>query len=312
MSISDSSVLLKAGTNEVEFIEFYVGGQSYGINVAKVKQVLPWNPKDMTRLDQSDPRILGTYYFRNKPILVIDLRKALKIQNEPANAERQLLLVTEFNMNITGFLVDGVQQIHRKTWKDFHAMSDVIQEQASYIVGNVIVDKKIIMIIDFEHLLEQVAPQHLPTMEKHEVLKKKVERRDVMIVYAEDSAVIRKITTQKLLEAGFTNLKIFENGALALEHLKKIKEKIDSDQKINQFVSIVMSDIEMPQLDGLTLCRQIKTDLGMKELPVVIYSSLINEQMAEKCRSVGADAYMNKPNIHEIAAVIDKFCLNKS
>lgn len=307
--MQESKVLLKAGTNEVEFIEFYVGGQSYGINVAKVKQVVQFDPKEVTRLDESRPEILGTYYFRGKPILAVDLKKALNLQGGEERQERRLLLAAEFNQTITGFLIDGVQQIHRKTWKDFHPMDSSVFSKSPYIVGNIVVSDRVILVIDFEYLMAEIAPNTAGHILRGKPMEKKVERKNIKIVYAEDSAMVRRYTADKLVEAGFENLRAFENGLQAYAYLQEIKEKLKQGGELSDFVNIVITDIEMPQKDGFTLCKQIKSELGMTDLPVVVYSSLINDQMVGKCQSVGADAHMSKPDISKIADVVDRICL---
>jgi two-component system, chemotaxis family, chemotaxis protein CheV len=306
---AQESVLLKAGTNEVEFIEFYVAGQSFGINVAKVKQVAQWNRKEITRLDGSAPEILGTYYFRGKPILAIDLKKALNLPEAEASEERQLILVAEFNQMMTGFLIDGVQQIHRKTWKDFNPMDSAVFGKSPYVVGNIVVGGRVILVIDFEYLTATIVPQSAKHLFHTEPIAKKAERKDIKIVYAEDSAMVRRYTSQQLIDAGFTDLKAFENGAQAYAYLQEICDEVKQGKYLSDLVNIVITDIEMPQMDGFTLCKQIKSELGMHDLPVVVYSSLINEQMSGKCKSVGADAHMSKPNIHQIANVVDRLCL---
>ncbi|MFZ5805756.1 MAG: chemotaxis protein CheV [Verrucomicrobiota bacterium] len=308
MSVQES-VLLKAGTNEVEFIEFYVAGQSFGINVAKVKQVVQWDRKSVTRLDGSSSEVLGTYYFRGKPILAIDLRKALNLQSHEVSEERKLLLVAEFNQMMTGFLIDGVQQIHRKTWKDFHPMESSVFGKKPYVVGNILVGSRVILVIDFEYLTATIAPQLAQHLFQPNPIERKTERKDIKIVYAEDSAMVRRYTAQQLMDAGFVNLKAFENGAQAYAYLQEIYDEVKKGKYLSDYVNAVITDIEMPQMDGFTLCKQIKTELGMHDLPVVVYSSLINEQMSGKCKSVGADAHMSKPNIHQIAEVVDSLCL---
>jgi two-component system chemotaxis response regulator CheV len=121
--------------------------------------------------------------------------------------------------------------------------------------------------------------------------------------------MIRRMTSEQLRTAGFTNLLLFENGLRAHQKLLEFHQEMQTTgNPITHYVNLVLTDIEMPQMDGLTLCKAIKKEMGHTNLPVIIYSSLINQQMAEKCRSVGSNAHISKPQIEQIVSIIDREC----
>jgi len=121
--------------------------------------------------------------------------------------------------------------------------------------------------------------------------------------------MIRKLTVDVLHGAGFTNIAVFENGLDAHTHLAALREQAAAAQRsLRDLVDLIITDIEMPKMDGLTLCRSVKSAAGDRIPAVVVYSSLINEEMARKCTSVGADAQLSKPHGDEIIAVVDKLC----
>ncbi|MFP4157344.1 MAG: response regulator [Opitutales bacterium] len=133
------------------------------------------------------------------------------------------------------------------------------------------------------------------------------------IIYAEDSHIIRKMMLRTLEEHGYTNVKSFEHGGSAYDYLIDLKNKSEADgESLADRVDCVITDIEMPRMDGLTLCKNLKEAASEREIPsVVVYSSLVNEEMVQKCQSVGADAQISKPHGHEIIEVIDQLCLER-
>lgn len=306
-----TDILLEVGTNELEIIEFIVGVQHFGVNVAKVKQVMRWTSEMLTAVHDAPPSVLGVIYYRGKPVTLVDLRQALGIEAPPANDARMLVLVTQFNDVTTSFLIDKVNRIHRISWKQLEPFKEIMPGVTSYITGSVQIQDRLLMILDLEHLMSILTP-HLGIMAsqaKIESVSENNQRSDLKIMFAEDSVLIRKMTVEQLRLAGFTHLEIFENGQRAhdkmLEYAQEAKAK---GLPIQSYCNLLLTDIEMPQMDGLTLCKIVKKDLGLVHLPVVIYSSLINEQMSNKCRAVGSDAHISKPKIDQIVGLIDELC----
>lgn len=305
-------ILLESGTNEVEIMEFSIGQQHFGINVAKVKRLVRWDHNNVTRLDMAPPGVVGSYHFMKHQLLLIDLRQVLEIQAAIVNPERQLILVSEFNNHLYAFIIDAVNRIHRVSWKKLQPIEGMASLQSPYTTASLQLDARVIMILDLEHITSEIAPEQSVhgSHKNFEDVKLNFDRKTVQIVYAEDSAMIRKITVDQLKKSGFENIILKTNGKLAFEYLKEIRQKALTERKgIENYIHLLLSDIEMPQMDGLSLCRAVREELGFKKLPIVMYSSLINDQMANKCKSVGASAWMSKPEIAKIINLIDQYCL---
>jgi len=330
----DQGILLKSGTNEVEFIEFYINGVSYGINVSKVQKVIELTNTQITRMLQTPPAVLGTFHLQDKPVGVIDLRQALNIHpddipegakapeeqagDQRAGGERKLILVTRFNRRTTGFVIDAVHKIHRTSWEHFQPISQSISDRGGdsggYTTGTIEMNGRIVLVLDLERLMLDFCPEAhkcseaaQAAMSSDEALRAK--RAAARIIYAEDSTVIRKKTMQVMEKAGYTNITSFDNGQSAYEHIAGItKQAADEGKKVTDFVDCIVTDIEMPKMDGLTLCNNVKNG-GNGGIPaVVVYSSLISDEMSAKCRSVGADAQLSKPHGEEIVVLLDKLC----
>ena len=304
-------ILLESGTNEVEFIEFFLAGESYGVNVSKVQRVIALSNCHITQLAQAPHGVMGVIHVQDKPVLLVDLHTALAIPGAAADRDRQLIMVTRFNKRTTAFLIDGVSKIHRTSWSDFEPMSSALSaEGAGYTTGSIRIGERIILVLDLERLMLDFSPdEERPAPPPPADERTRRSRENVKIVYAEDSKMIRKFTLDVLHGAGFANIAVFENGLDADQHLAALRQQAtEQKRQLSDFVDLIITDIEMPKMDGLTLCKNVKTAGGDHIPAVVVYSSLINEEMARKCVSVGADAQLSKPHGEEIIAVVDKLC----
>jgi len=306
-------ILLESGTNEVEFIEFFLAGESYGVNVSKVQRVIARTNCHITQLAQAPYGVMGVIHVQDKPVLLVDLHAALAIQTTATtvDAERQLVMVTRFNKRTTAFLIDGISKIHRTSWANFEPMNTTLAGSgAGYTTGTIRIGDRIILILDLERLMLDFKPSdepHAPPPPADEPIRRS--RSQVKIVYAEDSKMIRKFTLDVLEAAGFTHIAVFENGLAANEHLAELRNKAAVEgNSLSDYVDLIITDIEMPKMDGLTLCKNVKSAGGSHIPAVVVYSSLINEEMARKCTSVGADAQLSKPHGEEIVDIVDRLC----
>ncbi|MBF0411541.1 MAG: chemotaxis protein CheV [Desulfamplus sp.] len=313
-------ILLGAGTNEMELLTVWIQGQLFGINVAKVQSVESFDRSLVTSMPENPPEVLGMLLHRNRTLPLIDLQILLKIkQNKlsnklsPSNVElttthyRDIVVVTEFNNKLNAFKVQGVNRIFRFSWSDFVPISPVIGS-GSYVVGSVYADGHEIMVLDLEQALSSVFPNmvleevSVKTMQKREV----VSRDKLNILFAEDSSIIRKGVMRVLKEAGFIQIKDFENGQAALDYCLSNVDKLATPE----LSTVMITDIEMPQMDGLTLCKIIKEHKILNRINVVVFSSLINTQMIEKCKRVNADSYVTKPESNSLIDILDGFCLS--
>ncbi len=308
-----TGILLKSGTNEVEFIEVLIGSVSYGINVSKVQQVFAMSTIQITDMPEKPAGVLGVMYFRNQPIMMVDLRTALKI-SEPIPEKfvgRQMACVTRFNKITTGFVIDGVTKIHRTSWGQFEPIGcDFISASSGYTVGTVRIEDRVVLILDLERLLADISPHTMQDKEVHASDADKARRAKIRILYAEDSRMVRTMTMKTLSAAGFTQITTFDNGGAAFDYIKGVQEKAALEHKnLRDYIDLIITDIEMPKMDGLTLCKSVKTSAPQEHIPsVVVYSSLISDEMARKCQSVGADAQLSKPHGTEIVDLVDKLC----
>ena len=320
MSNSDSNqkILTESGTNEVEFIEFYLGEQGFGVNVAKVVQIVQFKEEFLTRVPGRHPFLDGTFLFRGTSIPLINLNRALSRNNDPERSYIPLVLVTQFFERQTGFLIDGINRIHRVTWEHLMPITEVFGGMDMCFTGSVNIGKNEILIVDLEKIVTEMDPalaNSLGTAEEEEQpagKERKGKRGDIRIIYAEDSGFLRKSVAKKLEKAGYKVLDSFENGKDAADFIDRLRqEALEQNKTLSEVVDIVVSDIEMPQMDGLKLCRHLKEELGIKDVPIILFSSLIDEQMAIKCRAVGADSFVSKPRVPDLIREVDGLCLHE-
>ncbi|MFQ5559415.1 MAG: chemotaxis protein CheV [Nitrospinota bacterium] len=304
-------ILLDTGTNEVEILEFIVGGQNFGINVAKVQQIIPFEKEKVTAVPNSESTIIGVIPWQESPVNLIELSTILETQK--VDSPWPVVLITNFNGITNGFLVDEINRIHRVSWNQINPLNVYLRNCTEYATGSIRLEEKDIILVDFEFIISAIFPETKMSYDVESFQEEVVQprRENVKIVFAEDSVFIRKAITDFLEKVGF-NVTNFENGEDAFKFIKDAYDKAKvSGGDISEQVELVVSDIEMPQMDGLTLCRKIKEDLKIPNLPVIIFSSLINEQMSYKCKQVGADAYITKPKSKELVGIIDNFLTAK-
>ncbi|KIH76078.1 two-component system, chemotaxis family, response regulator CheV [Geoalkalibacter ferrihydriticus] len=309
-------ILLESGTNEVEIIEFYLGGQSFGINVHKLREIVPYEPEAMTSLPESGPSMKGMLLLRGKTVPLVDLGSHLRKRQVENSVERKVVLVCEFNREVNSFLVDGVNQIHRISWKDVKPLDDFFTPYKPRFTGCITVDGREVMIVDLEHVITEIFPEQtifgegeVEGAEEADAFKRG-SRQEVKILVAEDSNIIRNQIVSILKSSGYEQVTSFVNGEECWNGLNMLKaEAAHKGQDLREYADLLISDIEMPSMDGLTLCKKIKTDPVMKELTVIMFSSLINEQLAHKCQEVGADGHISKPQIHALVKMLDEYCL---
>lgn len=292
------TILLESGTNEVEFLQFLVAGQRYGINVSKVRQILTFTQDMITPLPNGGRSVVGITYFRGKPCPVINLREQLEVDAKEQPAERPLLIMTVINQITVGFLIDQVYEIIRASWDEFNPLeAAVFDSSTKNVLGCVTRGEQLILILDFESMLAELIPSTSIEHCADQVTEKTDKSRsDVCIVYCEDSTIVQKLMLATLSKAGFDKVKLFENGQEGLRYLAT---------EGHERVDIILSDIEMPKLDGLSLCKEVRNLPAYKETPLIFFSSMISEEMKSKCKSVGGTDAFSKPEIHKIVALID-------
>jgi len=306
-------ILLETGTNEMEIIEFYLGTQSFGINVHKLKEIITFDEDTLTVIPGSGDGMLGTLLLRGSTIPLIDLKSHIGQKEDDLEGDvRRVVLVCEFNDRVNGFKVDGVNQIHRVSWKDIQPMASFIDQYRPRFTGSVNIDGREILIVDLEHIVAEFDSEanldyeaELHAAEMQEKLPHTRERMKLML--AEDSALIRNGIEKVLKGSNYSDLQIFVDGQKCYDQILEIRQRVVDGEPLSGLLNLLISDIEMPQMDGLTLCKKIKDDPVLRDVKVVMFSSLINEQMAAKCDQMGADGYATKPQIPYLVEMMDKF-----
>jgi two-component system chemotaxis response regulator CheV len=294
-----NNILLESGTGEVEVIEFIVNGNHYAINVVKVKEVIQMPQSGLTKLPDPKPEIAGLILCRNEIITLVDLKYIITKQTTKNVGSK--IIICEFNKIKVSFSIDDVVGVHRIKWNEIRKPDDLSEN--SLAVGNILLDGKVLIMLDFEKIVTDICPS-CGISEDRLVEVEYKDRSDVKLVLADDSALIRRLLKDTLTKAGFKSLKIFDDGKQALDFFQGLVE--EKGENFNKYAQILITDIEMPQMDGLTLTRKIKEDVVLKKLPVVIFSSLITAELRHKGESVKADAQLSKPEISELVDTIDK------
>jgi two-component system chemotaxis response regulator CheV len=293
----DTNILLESGTNELEVLEFTLGDNHYGINVAKIREILQYMP--VTPVPNTHPSVEGIFMPRDTMITVINLKNCL---NLPQTDEKGLFIITNFNKLNVAFHVDQVIGIHRVLWENIIKPDETLTgEQGSTATGVIKMDDRLIVILDFEAIVASISPQTGLRVNDIDEMEAR-DRSDATILIAEDSALLSKLITECLKKSGYTNLIVEENGQEAWDVIKAMQAKGD----ITKHLDCIITDIEMPLMDGHRLTKLVKSDSELRDIPVIIFSSLVNEEMRKKGEQLGADAQLTKPEIGKLVEAIDK------
>lgn len=310
---TETNILLESGTNELEIVVFRVDEIDdrgnvlpchYGVNVAKVREII--RLPQLFKVVNSNPSVVGMIKLRDKVITVIDLANVLNKYTD--GLETAHVIVLEFNRLVIGVLVQSVSRIHRISWEDVEPPAKLIENM--HITGMVKQEGNIILILDFEKIIaeicshnileavqeEQLATDHLP-----------FNRGEKRILVVDDSAFIRHSMAGSLRTAGYTVLEA-ENGEEAWEMIKAGLDRCAATgQPFNSEMHLVITDIEMPRMDGLHLTTRMREEKALAGFPIVIFSSLATEDNKRRWKSVGADEILTKPDLPRLVEVVDGF-----
>lgn len=304
MEYSDNGILLETGTNEIEIMEFTIDGNLYGINVAKVREIMMSAP--VRPMPHSHPAVEGIFKPRDTVITVVDLPKYLNGDDGP-KGEKDLFIITNFNKIFIAFRVHTVVGISRISWRDIQKPDSTVSGGAEGVATGIAqCGDDLVTILDFEKITADIAPQTSIQMSEIDELGER-KRSDQPIWVAEDSILLTQMIREALTRAGYTNLNMFPNGAELWEALSLLREEENLDDQ----VALVITDLEMPQMDGHHLTKLIKEDSRLKRIPVVIFSSLITEEMRRKGKEVGADEQLSKPEIGHLIGILDQLLKDK-
>lgn len=293
----DTNILLESGTNELEILEFALGDNHYGINVAKIKEILQYS--QVTPVPNSHPSVEGIFMPRDVMITVVNLRRCLGMPDAEVDG---LFIITNFNKLNVAFHVDQVIGIHRVSWEEIIKPDSTINGQnGSVSTGVIKMNDRLVVILDFESIVSDISPETgLRTADIENLTAR--DRSDSRILIAEDSPLLSKLITDCLKKAGYQDLIVTNNGQEAWDKICEMKHR---GNLLND-VQCIITDIEMPQMDGHRLTKLCKSDDQIKKIPLIIFSSLVNEEMRRKGEQLGADAQLTKPEIGMLVDAIDR------
>ncbi len=318
--MSQTNILLESGTNELEIVEFYLDEEPrnleesiyrgyYGVNVAKVLEII--RMPNVTELPEVQHHsVLGAFNLRSHIIPLVDLSAWLdkkRIVNDTAK-----VVVTEFNNVTTAFQVSGVNRIHRISWEEVEPPNKYVASLSnSSITGVVKMEGRIIFILDLERIVASMNPDL--ALKLDEAVDWKI-GPGYRALIADDSGLIREMLKDLLQKANF-EVEVATNGREAWERLLELKGKGEAEGRpITDYVQVLVSDIEMPSMDGHNLCKRVKEDYGLRRLPVILFSSLITDSLRHKGEAVGADDQISKPEVTYLArraqALIESLVVN--
>ena len=294
----DKEILLESGTNELEVLVFKVADYTFGINVAKVREVLP--TAEITTLPKSHASIRGVFKLRNQVIPCVSLLDHLGIMPNSDKSESTMIL-TDLNKQQTAFLVDEVERIHRLSWESILAVPALDDLASTPVTALARCDERLIVMLDFEMILDDVTEQFFRTDEVANPMG--LPREKLHLLLAEDSPTVRQAICATLAASGYRQVTVFENGAEAWDW---ISQRIQETGRAEDVGDLLICDVEMPQVDGFHLTKQIKEHTLLRQIPVLLYSSIITPDNHKKGKAVGADAQVAKPELTKVVELADE------
>ena len=294
----NSRILLESGTNEIEIMKFTIAENLYGINVAKVREIMISEP--VKPMPHAHPAVEGIFKPRDAVLTVVDLPRYLGVESE--KKPKDIFIITNFNKMFIAFRVHTVDRISRISWTDIQKPDKTVSGGAEGVATGIAqCGDELVTILDFEKIVSEISPE---LGIQYDDLKRLGPRShsDKPILVAEDSMLLSRMIEESLKRSGYENLTITDNGQDAWDFLLEAKAAGDP---IEHHVCCVVTDIEMPQMDGHRLTKLIKDNQRFQAIPLIIFSSLISEEMRIKGRQLGADEQLTKPEIGHLVDVMD-------
>jgi len=301
MSISSEGILLESGTNELELLEFIISGNRFGINVAKITELMRAQTPQI--MPNSHPCIEGIFQTRDEVYTVVDLPKYLNLQTSE-NPEKDIYIITSFSNMNAAFHVHSVVGISRISWTSIDKPDIIVYGGDDGVVTGIArINNRIISILDFEKITYDISPGTGIQMDEISKFATNKQIRSPVLI-AEDSSLLRRMILEALSQSGYTNTIVTTNGQEAWTFLQDAKSHTEIE--LTDQVCCVITDIEMPQLDGTRLTKLIKTDPVLCVIPVIMFSSLVDDNMRIKGFELGADAMLAKPDIGKLVSLLNE------
>ncbi len=293
----ETNILTENGTNELELLEFLVGDRHYGINVAKVSEIISY--QEVTPIPNTHPSVEGVFMPRDHMITAVDLKSALQLGS---SEKKGLFIVTNFNLLDMAFHIDSVVGIYKVSWQDVMKPSQAAGNSDEGLSTGIIKHKgRLIIILDFEKIITIINPEI--GLKVHEVEKYAGRNRiDIPIVISEDSPLLNKMIVESLEKSGYTKLIHTQDGKEAWDLIDGWRK----DGTLKENVQCLITDIEMPRMDGHRLTKLVKEDPRTSYIKVVIFSSMINDETRKKGEKLGADEQLTKPEIGLLVDALDR------
>ncbi|MBQ9361744.1 MAG: chemotaxis protein CheV [Lachnospiraceae bacterium] len=294
----DTDILnIENDTSHLDLLVFEIDNRMFGINVAKVKEVINYQP--LTIVPKTHPSIEGIFMPREDMITVIDLKHALRLGNSEPKGN---FILTNFNSLNMAFHVDSIKGIHSASWQDIMKPNGATGPLEEGLTTGIIKHKdSLIIVLDFEKIVTDINPDTgLKVHEMDELAGRG--RIDIPILVVEDSVLLNRLIVESLGKAGYKNLTHTANGQEAWDLIEEWRDA----GTLDEHVRCVITDIEMPIMDGHKLTKLIKEGRGTNRLKVVIFSSMINDATRKKGEELGADVQMTKPEIGLLVGELDK------
>ncbi|MFH1027905.1 MAG: chemotaxis protein [Pseudomonadota bacterium] len=310
--MEQSKILLESDTNELEIVEFRIDEVDwhgnvvpcfYGVNVAKVREII--RLPSMSRVVNAKPGVEGMIKLRDKVITIINLAKVLNKDTGDLVADR--VVVLEFNNLMVGVLVHSVSRIYRISWKNVEPPARSVH--SDQVTGLVKMEDRIILVLDFEKIVAELCSESaLKPLDEMLMLRAEAnpERAQRTILVADDSVFIRKTLCGSLRAAGYIVTEA-ENGAEAWSIIQEtMKKAAQEGNPFKNYIHMLITDVEMPQMDGLRLTSLVRKEDSLKDLPVAIFSSLASEDNKRKWINLGANCILTKPDLPNLVKVADE------
>ncbi len=311
---TNKKILLETGTNELEIVEFRIDEVDnkgnvipcyFGVNVAKVREII--RLPNLRKVVNSNAAVSGMIKLRDQVITLIDLAKSLNKNTEGLTADR--VIVLEFNRVIVGILVHSVSRIYRISWENVEPPVRAIHD--ANITGVVKMEDRIILILDFEKIIGELSSTMALSAPSEELMlaHSTVNRGEKTILVADDSNFIRNTIAGSLRTAGYNVLEA-ENGEEAWNIVSAIRgASLEKRTPISKMLNLIITDIEMPRMDGLHLTALIRKESTLDDVPVVIFSSLASEDNKARWKDLGASDILTKPDLPNLVEKADSLVL---
>jgi two-component system chemotaxis response regulator CheV len=304
--MEQTSVLLASDTNELEIVEFHIdetdhsGGVKksfFGVNVAKVREII--RIPTIWKVFNSHPAVAGMIRLRDRVITVIDLATVLNRRSDTLSPDK--IIVLEFNRLTIGILVHGVTRIHRISWQQVEPPSASIA--GTNVTGLVKMEDRIVLLVDFEKIVGEICAEYsLQGVDQTMEASPAAAQGCRAVLVADDSPFIRQTLASALRSAGFT-VEEFENGELAWQAISTRLDRLGD--RFRQETGLLITDVEMPKMDGLHLTSLIRKEPRLNGFPVIIFSSMASDDNRRKWSELGAQAIITKPDLPNLVDIVN-------